>query len=437
MIPEGAYLDGFFTIQLKTDKTNEDLLSINSNPEMLQTVVHEYVHFLQDIFLLFGMVRAKNKHDLIASLYCLDKDSVSLPIDLDSEFGSDCPSVIDRRIIDVCENAVSEKDSGKRVARSEYNQIKIENKSITITGYEIPQHFLLLIDSERKQFCRFPFGANCIYECMASLLERHLFPDERKSYWIPYDLPLIYLEHVAPKLSSSKAAFLVCCVSLLWKNPSEMFFRVVEACNCKNDSSFSTLESILDIVNSTYGMNLGSELPEVRTKLEMSISNIFNTDNPEWLEARDWILEWLRESNDFCLVFDEIARLFDVDSLTARSAFINLMNNRVSPPIVNSRGIPYCIGASTTQNGAGMISIWVIMSIFFSYVFENEETGCPFSDICVEQNTMTDACFEKPLSSRIRKKPFCLLTQMYRQWGLYKHKTKKGDDYLEKISKFQ
>ncbi|UKI53764.1 MAG: hypothetical protein L6V86_01500 [Treponema sp.] len=72
---DGCYFPSFFTIHLDTDLPPEQYLKENFD----STIVHEYIHFLQDISTTYGLANLSNVLAKIPNFYNLHEKKITLP----------------------------------------------------------------------------------------------------------------------------------------------------------------------------------------------------------------------------------------------------------------------------------------------------------------------------------------------------------------------
>ncbi len=204
----GSYCHSFFQIAVDT---SDDVISL-TNEEHIKTVVHEYIHFLQNLFTTYGIVRTIHVYDQISCLYHLEKETLNLPINIRDVFGSKSAVSINHDLFECYCNQVDNTVFGKRINSNEFDTVHLEHFSIEVSEnpkIDVDTITIKLLKGNDVVY-EFPFGASSLIECMASLFEKHLFPDKSMTYCIPYDLPLIFLQFTCPSLAKPKALFFIC-----------------------------------------------------------------------------------------------------------------------------------------------------------------------------------------------------------------------------------
>ena len=106
----GGYSPSFYHIEIDTEKSITDI-DIN---ELSPTVIHEYIHFFQDMFTTFGLARSSTAYNKIAYLYNYNQDCISLPINIDELFGKDHCASINEHLFRAYEHNCDEKLYGKK-----------------------------------------------------------------------------------------------------------------------------------------------------------------------------------------------------------------------------------------------------------------------------------------------------------------------------------
>ena len=436
---EGGYIPSFYHSELNEN----DLKDAKGKPDFYPVVFHEYIHFLQDVFTTFGLARSTTTYNNIRYIYNLPPGTkIELPIEFDKVLGENHCSTANNRLFKLYEN-FCEKEV-KPINVNEFDEIEIiENQAFVSTEKEclgVEQYTIkLLKDSEVKY--EFPFGASCIYECMASIFEHYLYPDDSKAVWPFYDLPKIYLKQKLGDRYSDKVAFCICYFSLMNYNSAELFLMAVDKI-LEYGIEVKSISSLDSYIKADDGRALSEVFESVRNEARDALVDIFNADVPGMSVARDWALRWYDKRFDGYHFFDNLVSLFDLGRDMAKRIFCFILKGWISPIITNRNGKQVAILESVCgydEHYFDNLSYWIYFENMYRFVFTMPEngplkdtgvTGCYNCDICDSQNNDEDACLDFPLSKRLAVKPFCMLRQLWQMWGLYKFEVVKGDDRI-------
>jgi hypothetical protein len=87
----GSYFQSFFCIELHTDESLDDLNNLKE--ETISTLLHEYIHFLQDITTSFGLTNIISivNHQKLVNQTIIDSDleTFKTPVEVDINTESD------------------------------------------------------------------------------------------------------------------------------------------------------------------------------------------------------------------------------------------------------------------------------------------------------------------------------------------------------------
>lgn len=229
-IEEGAYYPGVFIIKLKKI-LKENIQYDDFDDEDWRTLMHEYIHFLQDISTTTGYMYFLHKSQLLnAVMYYINNKSsgdIILPIRL-GETG--------------IEN-IEEKDNLLNFYNGDYEHIKIHH--VNCIKYELDDISTEIIcgDSMNDKLesvniyyddkaTPYVFGRDCIVESMAYLVERHLWEGEERINELPYNACEIICRSNCPELlNSPKKILMLAEVAIMHENPGMVFWEAILYCS--------------------------------------------------------------------------------------------------------------------------------------------------------------------------------------------------------------
>ncbi len=231
----GLYRPSFFQMEINHEHPLNDIAKLPDH--ILETYLHEYVHFLQDISTTFGLTNAcyvveymKFAAQEIRQSY---GDTFPIPLPLK-------PSVQNK----VYENtqlmqiyAGTSRMPVDNLIIEEIKNIKRTQVNIPISSTDfklVPQIIVYYIDSNR-QHRDFFFGATCIIENMAFLIERLCFKKDKFLSDIPYHAAEMIAYYQYEEFAKNPLNMLALCdVSLFSFNPGDLFVCALKEMKEKN-----------------------------------------------------------------------------------------------------------------------------------------------------------------------------------------------------------
>lgn len=223
----GYYLPAFFLLHIETNEGLQDL--DNLNLESKSTLYHEYVHFLQDLTTIYGLANTAQMVDLqksfVHQILSNEEPEFNVPVEIDLL----SPTGINMDLFELYEGD-QEADfygiqSVDNIHESANNKVK---------GYEtIPSIIIEATDIfGAKKF--FNFGAVCISESMAYLVEESMF-DNVDAEPFPYHTAKKVCEFLHPDLAVDMINIICLCdIALNSSHPGKFFVDFIKDIKVKN-----------------------------------------------------------------------------------------------------------------------------------------------------------------------------------------------------------
>lgn len=227
----GEYINGFGIINLFDFRGFE-----NIEEEDFSTLVHEYIHFLQDTTTTFGYAYSAYVMMRLNSIrYNINNNFFDkIPINIENIENA----FLKKEIIDIL---LGDTDSWTYASYNSINIIdvgyKLDDESEKMFYQDILKEYDYVrvpqIKLELKRNCIieekiFAFGAMTIMESMANLIELRLFPKERNNLQVQYDFVEILCRRIIPKISERKEFIVaICDASLMYDNPSLILYATI------------------------------------------------------------------------------------------------------------------------------------------------------------------------------------------------------------------
>ncbi len=339
----GVYETNHLHLKLSEDiEVSESGLSDDRKYAIL---VHEYIHYYQHFATLYGVQFCKmfNLLFIETQKYLRNVTEIHLPFGV-WEYVNNI-----RRYKQHVLNIEGSKTCDYIIGDIEIDNREINNASKNRTAVKIGVYDYTEDDAYEDGF---HFGYMCIIESMAHLIQKIIFPKVEHNQ-IPYEAVEIICQYYYPSVADDPKQMLTMCIcSLMFDNPGEGFFTVIEFAG-KNPElkgtefyrefiqtskvSYKNHEFSMDIVGQTM-------LQEYKTALQMMCGSTLDYYN----QVIDSFIQ------DFQLGHCGLLELIYNGDIHDRKQFLSL---------VNAYGLPY------------------IESPTMTYLPKNPVTNLPYKDI--------------------------------------------------------
>jgi len=223
----GYYQPAFFLLQIDTDEELQDL--DNLILENKSTLYHEYVHFLQDLTTVYGLGNIAQMVDLqkssVHQILSNSEPEFKVPIEIDLS----SPTGINMGLFEVYEGD----DKADFYGIQSVDGIH-EAPNDKVIGYEsVPSVIIEATDLfGTKRF--FNFGAVCISESMAHLIEESMF-DDVVAQPFPYHTAKKVCEYIYPELAVDFLNIICLCdIALNSSHPGKFYIDFIKALKVNN-----------------------------------------------------------------------------------------------------------------------------------------------------------------------------------------------------------
>lgn len=230
-IIEGAYYPGMHIIKLNKE-LHDNIKYEDFSKDEWSTMVHEYIHFIQDISLLHGLIQYEHNEKLVElyvySLQHNAEKNVSLPIRLSSlnEDAEKRDCLLDFYEGD-CQNKVIHHIDGI--------SLEIDNISSEIIFGAESKEKLLALFLKYDDGNKYKIGNICLLESMAYLIEHHLFDAKVRNRELPYNACELVCKEVFPEiLSEPQKIVMLCETALMFEDGGLRFYELLKSCKKEN-----------------------------------------------------------------------------------------------------------------------------------------------------------------------------------------------------------
>lgn len=351
----GYYEPSFFRMHLNTKEKIERIE--NLTPSVFATLCHEYIHFMQDITSIYGLGNIYNVVQFIKYstnyIYKTGK-SFSVPIILDT-------SIITGSMI-----AFSKEIERITLGDTEpFSNVRIIKKptpnSMPISGHlgmtKVPVIDIEININNQLGTEFYSFGAMCIMESMAYILERKLSGVDDQLPDLPYNSAKLVADIFYPKFSRNEYRLLALCdISLNSSNPAYTFVELLKewkerkflphnACDLYDDF-YKRQYELSEETAASITKNHVTFLPEfekyiklVRESLHSYVKIEDQTVTNEFTTRACLINQWIDEILDSSLKWRKAHPYFIIEMAKSGD---NIGNNAVFCKFFNEFGLPFC-----------------------------------------------------------------------------------------------
>lgn len=319
----GEYVKGFFQISL--DMELEDYLSINRmKPEELATLVHEYVHFLQNITTTYG-VGYFNDNSSFIQLFISDADKYEKNIPF--------PFLEENSGV---ENAYEEAE-----LRSFYLGDSMQKKIHHINAIKIESDEIMnsIIQNEKLELVNiyyndesipYAFGASCIEESMAYLIESEKFSGLCRKNEFPYNSCELVCENLCPELVEKKNIIVALAeISLMHFNCGLKFVELVKTIGRKRIELRNTHE-VVKIFKDDISFEIYRKVYEESFE---KIDFLYPINTP-FKNINIWLKDKFKKGFEYRRKFcNLLAQMMDMPRKKSRDYFVTLTNEFEFPAL--------------------------------------------------------------------------------------------------------
>lgn len=218
----GFYSPSFLRMHIGTNKNLQDLNILNDNDA--STYLHEYIHFIQDITTAYGLqnicrivdyMKYVNNH-----VRGLPKGNFRVPIMPDA---SDTSNVYTNYQLNKIYEGSGDDDDAN------FTRHSCCSKTVVINSINKGVRFIKVqYETASKEKKLFEFGALCIVESMAWIIESECYPSASLPPDLPYKSAEKLVKLIFPEFGQERLNVLALCdASLKAFHPGEFFYKTL------------------------------------------------------------------------------------------------------------------------------------------------------------------------------------------------------------------
>lgn len=333
----GSYSTSFLKMQVNTQENLADLQKISESTQA--TYLHEYIHFLQDITTIYGLMNISTVVDYMRLVNqtilpngqkefevpfepkSLGNDNVKANWEFKEIYLGGGKGINDvQKILKICKDI-------KAVKTNHGNK----NVEFLVVEFE---------DSKKKSY-KYIIEAYCLCESMAYAIEQFIYPNVLPpAAKMPYESVKNICDFLYPNLNSDPLNIIALCdACLMHFNPGLILYDTLEEM-IKQKFSPKTPEEIYEFVykNFTFNYNGHTTINQLLISLGAEaihqLSGYFTTKM--FHENRHWVNYIISSSIDIRMKFPYfILELVRGGKIKDNSSFIYLLHKLGSPLVVN------------------------------------------------------------------------------------------------------
>ena len=224
-----AYRPHFLTIKLPFP-IKENLSEYST--EELSRLIHEYIHFLQNLHTPWGLYTGLRTYEEISYLFLdVNKTQETLYLPYEADYPE---SVIKNKVIcnlgDGRRSIISDLKLDLDGLEFDSQVPFVLKEEFTSIGNKEYSTILIELETKLARRQHIELGAWIIKESMAQILQDKIFkPESSRNNILPYDFVKVYCEQNAPKIATdSKKILTICWASLFSMSPGKEFVKLAK-----------------------------------------------------------------------------------------------------------------------------------------------------------------------------------------------------------------
>lgn len=402
----GEYATGFFVIRL--DMHLYEGITLNEfTEEQFATFVHEYIHFLQNITTTYGVTYFNDNSKFIQIFVSESykfKEKIPYPFDI-----AKCN----------IENANEEMElrsfyygNSEHKKIHHINDVRIEKEEV-MEMIISDEHFetinIYYDDNEIPYF----FGASCIQESMAYLIESEKFNGTKRRNELPYNSCELVCEKFYPELIERKDIIVALAeLSLMHYHSGKMFVELLQFIQ-KQKIIFNDTNDVVSFLKQNV-RHLFENYKKVYEETEDTIDFLYPYETP-FVDINIWLNEIMVKGFHFRNSFSNlISRIMDFSKADSRIYFAELVKNFRMPAVCD---VDNNIYSSDYDLSLALVPV----AVYNQYMGDEKE--CYLYEYCKESKVFSfgENCKENPCLQGLNERlcPFAIFWNYYSLKGKY------------------
>jgi len=396
----GEYMKGFFIINLNYKLAGRPFKFDDLSGEECATFVHEYIHFLQNVTTTHGINYFNNNSKFIQLFV---SESYKFDKYIPTPFREGRSSV---------ENALEEFER-RQFYKGDDENIKINHvKDVKIEAEELLEEVGL---GELNSVCiyyddksnPYRFGALCVEESMAYLIENQKFGGQFRENELPYNACELICEKIFPEIVGRKDLIVAIAeIALMHYDSGIMFADLIKQLK-GSDTKFLDTNQLVDFLKDKVSY----------------LYNKFDFETQETSSAIDFLYP---QNSEFGIVNHWIKKVFS-NMYDYRKECLNLISKCMDLPedkckdyingMINVFGLPAVFDNEYNMVGLEANMCLALVPIAIFNIFKGRNKKCYLYEYCKASNipTINEKCISEPWcqSKNDRLCPFALFWSIY------------------------
>jgi hypothetical protein len=370
----GKYFPSFFSI--KVDKIGTDIELFQD--DSLKTVIHELLHFMQDVSTTIGYINMSHTAISMADFYNEKKKGnvIKLPY-----ISSDRIKETNRDLFSIYIGRTKYEKIPKEIELDIIETNEKVSDSISLPVFEIK---ITAYGVEKT----YSFCGIDIMEGMASIFEQWFFPNTDSFYYIPYDIPTLIAQKIYKEVfQDERMVFSLCDASLLFYNSAEIFIKAIKMMKQEQFKPKNYIE-IYNFVFTHVRISGTTIFDQLNKDKELALAGIRNILNSSYLDfAKEWAVNTINGFGNLRKQTPHFLSniLFEEDKQKGILMFYDLFKKYGSPIIHDNSDTSILlidINSSYSDNEIGTMEYWIVLRNIYEGVFYTGNIICPFLTRC-------------------------------------------------------
>jgi len=402
----GAYFPTFFLMELNTDKEVVDLNKMSALGKA--TLIHEYVHFLQDITTSYGVMKCIHIGDMLKTYYNAIQAQNSKTIEVPLELSAEDMAFVNRDLENLYYGHTED------IERLSISGI-CEKENGVIKGFETCQQVWIenAIDNQS-----FDFGVRALRESQAYLIEIELAGGSVAPDY-PYHALSKIVRRLYPEFPTSNIMLIALADCAQLANFNGGHFLVETLKRMREDRHLPkdyreiydyTFDSRIEYQGKLYRiMDFYVERSQIACRQYADLfGGSHNAKLREWLSSIFEGARLLRSANPMLLAW-----LVSWGREEGRREFSSI-TNRLGMPLIKFKDGQYSQSINSIGSNIQILSAY---SNIFD-LFSEGKIGCDMKEFCMKEpcHHVSLTCDEKPWE-HVSNGWLCPYAQIWKTWG--------------------
>lgn len=404
-------------LQMKVDAPC-DLSNLNNiKRQHFSTFFHEYIHYLQDVTTTFGIINAniicnRLKH-FVKEIEISTNPTFEVPLLIPAEHITS----INRELQQIYMGNVSLGDS-LEPSQVTINKIDLIDVSAILQSKNDDKVYEVVVNvGVKSSNYDFKFGAICLMETMANLIQMKHFP-EVKAPAFPYYSGVLIANNIYQTIGDNpEFVFALCDACLMEYNPGHAFVSMLMLMS-ENKFVPEKSEEIYNFVFENIKGRIGESLMEIFLNASEEVEKLYGDffESSAFIEERKWSSAVISEARRLrTSVPNFMVELYRETSPFGRK-IVEVADIMGTPLMFNRNELGFFQEPKKVRGiSIDPSRLAAILEMF--KLFEDGKKSCGLKSFC-EQNISTDQrCIEEPWS-RCKDLQLCAYAQFWKTWKL-------------------